>query len=290
MNQTTIFFRFRPFISFVTTFSFLALAVTGVILFVTPPGRIANWTNWTFWGLTRHQWVALHICTSTLFVIASLFHLYLNLKPLINYLVSKTQQAVKLHLEWAAAVILCGVVVWGALKPFEPFSSLLNLNSRAKNRWAAKTQQPPVPHAEILTIAELADQAEMEIEIFIANLSRHGIQAAAEDIFGDIADKAAYSPEELFRIAVGQADMRGRGRQHGGGMGGFDKQPGDGPAGGFGQLTLAQACQDMSISVEDAMKALNAAGIQAAADQRIRDIADKNNIHPSQIRRILEGN
>ena len=49
----------RGLVSVLTLTSFLVLAFTGCILFVTPPGRVANWTGWTMLGLTKHEWGAL---------------------------------------------------------------------------------------------------------------------------------------------------------------------------------------------------------------------------------------
>ena len=140
-------FRFRAFISLLTAFSFVALAITGAVLYITPPGRVANWTNWTFGGLNKHQWGALHICLSTLFLIVSVLHIWLNFKPLMNYFVGKAKAASGLRLEWILAFAVCGIVCIGALRPFIPFSSLLSLNERIKFSWEKPKEQAPIPHA-----------------------------------------------------------------------------------------------------------------------------------------------
>ena len=49
-----------------------------------------------------------------------------------------------------------------------------------------------------------------------------------------------------------------------------------------------QACEEIGIEPEKAIEALKAAAIEASANMRIRKIADENNVHPSQIREILE--
>ena len=264
-------FRFRAFVSLLTTFSFIILAVTGAILYITPPGRVANWTNWTFWGLSKHQWIAVHICFCTLFLIASILHIWLNFKPLISYFFSKAKTASVLRLEWILAIAICGIVCIGALRPFIPFSSLLGLNERIKFSWEKPKQKAPVPHAELLTIEELAKKSDMEANTIIQNLKGGGIEAKKSDIFGTIAKQQNLSPNELFEIATS--------RQTGG--------PGKG-GGGFGQKTLKQACDEMGIDHKKAIEALKVAGIEATSDMRIRAIADHNNMHPSQIRQILE--
>ena len=64
---------------------------------------------------------------------------------------------------------------------------------------------------------------------------------------------------------------------------------GQGGAGsGFGQKTLKEACAEFGIDTQTAISALKQAGIECTPDQRIRQIADNNNTHPSQIRQTLE--
>jgi len=53
-------FIWRAFISVATAVSFVALSVTGVVLLITPPGRVAHWTGWRIWALTKDQWSGLH--------------------------------------------------------------------------------------------------------------------------------------------------------------------------------------------------------------------------------------
>ena len=276
MNQQKKF-RFRAFVSLLTAFSFILLTVTGIILYITPPGRIANWTNWTVWGLSKHQWGALHICLAALFLIASALHTWLNFKTLTSYFLSKAKAASAFRLEWLLAMVLCGGVVWGSLMPFIPFSSLLDLNERIKFSWDKPQQQPPIPHAEILTIAELAQKSNIELETMLQNLDAAGIKATSSDVFGDIAEQQNMSPNKLFTISTGREPIPAD-------KGGGQHQQGS----GFGQQTLQRACQAAEVDIQKVITALNAAGIKAQPDQTIRQIADENGIHPSDIRPYLK--
>ena len=275
-------FQLRAFVSLLTAFSFLILAVTGIILFITPPGRVANWTGWTFWHFSKHEWSALHICFGSFFILTCLAHLWLNIKPMIRYFIRTVETAKQLRWEPAAALVFCGIIFWGTMKPFVPFSSLLNFNERIKFSWEQPTQQAPIAHAELLTVAELAKQADVETDTILQNLQSHEITAVETDIFGDLASEHNMSPNELFLIATGVTTPSNRnGHGYGGGGGG-------GSGGGFGQQTLESACQEMAIDIQTALDTLKAAGIEATPDMRIRAIADENNIHPSQIRNMLE--
>lgn len=273
-------FQFRAFVSLLAAFSFVALAVTGVILYITPPGRIANWTNWTFWTLTKHQWVGLHICFSTLFLIVSVLHIWLNFKPLMSYFARKAQAAARFRVEWLLAIVVCGIVFAGAMKPFAPFSTLLSLNERIKFSWEEPKQQAPVPHAELLTIEELAQTTGIETETVLENLKAGGVDADILDVFGTVAEKNGLSPNELFGIATGTSPATRNVGSHGVGQ--------TGQQGGFGQQTLRQACASMGVDESAAIEALKQAGIKASGEKTIRQIANENGIHPSQIRQRLE--
>lgn len=41
-------------------FAMLVMTYTGIILFITPPGRIANWSNWEIFGLTKEEYAQIH--------------------------------------------------------------------------------------------------------------------------------------------------------------------------------------------------------------------------------------
>lgn len=263
-------FRFRAFVSLLTAFCFVFIFFTGGVLYITPPGRIANWTHWTFAGLGKHQWINLHICFGAVLLIASILHIWLNFKALLSYFINKSKVLAHLRIEWILATIFCGIVAWGALNPFIPFSSLLDLNEHIKFSWVGPQQEPPIPHAEILSMEELAKKSDIELDTLIKKLRVAGIEANASDIFGDIAEQHNLSPDKLFDIATG--------KQYGGGQ---EKS-------GFGQKTLQQACQEIDVNVQKAMDGLEKAGIKAKPDMRIREIADNNGIHPSQIRQVLE--
>lgn len=74
----------------VTVFGgFVVMTATGLVLFITPPGRVAYWTDWTLLGIEKAGWNAVHIVFGPLFVLAGLLHLFFNWKPFKHYLVNK---------------------------------------------------------------------------------------------------------------------------------------------------------------------------------------------------------
>jgi len=285
-EETRKRFNWRAFFSVLTALSFIGMAFTGVILFVVPPGRIANWTGWTLLGLTKHQWIGLHDWFSIIFVVASVFHVYLNWKLFVSYFKSKVSKAFALRIEWALALVVCIVVFFGTLGDVTPFSSLLVWNENIKHSWDSPQQRAPIPHAELLTLTELAEQVrDVDLETMLANLKTWGIEVESPDIvLGQLAGAYNMTPARLYDIALGQA---GRGRGYGGPEQG-ERHGQSGPGRGIGQMTLKEYCSQMGFDVNTAVKKLQDAGFKASPYMTIRVIADTVGVHPSEIRTLLE--
>lgn len=288
-NDTKRRFNWRSFISVLTALSFIGMTFTGVILFVVPPGRVANWTGWTLIGLTKHEWIGLHDWFSIIFVVASVIHLYLNWKPFVSYFKSKATKAFALRSEWAAALVVCALVFIGTLRDIRPFSSLLAWNENIKHSWESPQQRAPIPHAELMSLTELARQVQdVDLEAMLGNLKAEGIEVESADIvLGELAEENNMTPVRLYNIALGQA---GPGRGHGGGGHGAESEElgGGGPGRGFGKMTLKQYCEQMSLDVNTAVKKLQDAGYKAGPDMTIRGIADSAGKHPSEIRSVID--
>ena len=285
-EETRKRFNWRAFFSVLTALSFIGMAFTGVILFVVPPGRIANWTGWTLLGLTKHQWIGLHDWFSIIFVVASVFHVYLNWKLFVSYFKSKVSKAFALRIEWALALVICGVVFLGTLGDITPFSSLLVWNENIKHSWDSPQQRAPIPHAELLTLTELAEQVrDVDLETMLANLKARGIAVESPDIvLGQLAGAYNMTPARLYNIALGQV---GRGRGRGGPERG--ERHGQGGSGrGIGQMILKEYCNQMGLDVNMAVQKLQDAGFKASPYMTIRVIADTAGVHPSEIRILLE--
>jgi hypothetical protein len=124
-NKTKKPFNFRAFVSVLAGFSFIFMAVTGLILFFTPSCRIARDTSWIFWGHDKDQWVAVHVLFSIAFVVASLFHIYLNWTALTSYFKTKLQQRFAFRAEWISVLVICSIFYVGTVREAVPFSSLI---------------------------------------------------------------------------------------------------------------------------------------------------------------------
>lgn len=296
-------FSWRAFFSVLMALSFIGMTFTGVILFVVPPGRIANWTGWTLLALTKHQWIGLHDWFSIIFVVASAFHVYLNWNLFVSYFKNKISKAFAFRAEWVLALVICAAVFLGTLGDVKPFSSLLAWSESIKHNWESPQRSAPIPHAELLTLTELAEQVRgVDIETMLTNLKAWGIEVEyANVVLGELADLYNITPVQLYNIALGQrVGRRGQGGHGAGGLSGGTCQYEDARTGGntgygqsgfgrgLGQLTLKEYCGEISLDVDTAVKKLRDAGYNARPEMTIRGIADTAGVHPSQIRTILE--
>lgn len=254
-------------VSVVISFAFLALALSGLMLFLSPPGRIANWTNWTLLGLRKSEWAAVHIWFGTIFLLVTAFHVFFNWRPLVSYFKSRVTRQLSWRREWTAGLALCGLVALGTLAAVPPFSSLLAWNERFKESWDTPVAAAPIPHAELLTLAELAEKAGVPLETAVSRLESRGIRPASADVVvQQIADAAGRAPQEIFdfiRTASGES-------------GEHTPRTGSAAGGGLGWKTLAQYCAEQGIAVDVALSRLQAKGFTAEPGLTLREIAQKN--------------
>ena len=281
-KETKIQFNWRAFFSLLAAVSFIGMTFTGVILFVVPPGRIANWTGWTMLALTKDQWIGLHDWFSIIFVVACGFHLYYNWSPFVSSFKSKITRAFALRAEWAAALAVCIIAFIGTVAGISPFSALMEWNESIKQSYDSPRQRGPVPHAELMKLTELAEKfAGVELETMLENLRQHGIKVESPDaVLGELAEANGLTPAQLYNIALG---IKG-----GGGGGGAGGQRGEGGGSGFGRLTLKQYCQQAGLDVDTAVRKLNDSGYKASPDMTMRAIADSAGVQPSQVRAVIE--
>lgn len=289
--------------------SFLLLAISGTVLFVSPPGRVANWGDWQMIGLTKHQWTGVHTWFAAVFVLAAVFHLLFNLRPLLNYFRDRLTRRLGWRWEWVLALGLCGVVLAGVQTRIPPFSTLLNLGERAKRSWEDTRTAAPLPHAELLSFKELSGQAKVPYETAVERLEARGFKGMRPEVtVQDLAQTNQVSAQRLYQIILGQGGggraaaghgpgksglsgaqpEKGAGHGPGGGGGGF--AGGGGPGGGIGRQTLAQYCSSKGIALTNAAARLEAKGIKFAADRTLREIAFDNGYdRPFELLNILEG-
>ena len=235
-------FQLKAFISLLLSLLFLVLGFSGVILYLVPRGRVANWTGWTMLGLEKQGWQAVHINIALLFLIVAGLHLYLNWGMFWSYIKKKASFSVNLKLEMFVAILIAGGVLVGTIKSVSPFGALMTLNYRIKDYWEREPVTAPIPHAEELSLGQLAGKLDVPIEQVIEALKQEGIAVENETTtIAQLAEKNRLTPSDVYAAikkhfpeAEQSRQGKGRGKGQGGGKGG-GFGPGRGQGRGMGQ-------------------------------------------------------
>jgi hypothetical protein len=266
----------RAFVTFYVVLSFIILAVTGIVLFITPPGRIANWSDWRLLGFSKSQWQAVHTVFSFLFVIAASFHLFFNWKVIMGYLARKYREGINKRRELTAALTLSVIILVMAADGIAPFGTLMAWGEELRNGWSTPATEPPVPHAELLTLTQLAEGMHLRVDQVIATLVAGGLvpDSASMTVSG-LARKYALTPKQVYEripaIRPGAAPTAA----------------GGGP--GYGRRTVGTLCDDEGIDTQTALTRLAAAGITTDAETSIRSLSQSTGKTPVAIVGIIRG-
>lgn len=73
----------RPILDLLLTVDFIIEALSGIALYLAPSGKIAEITKWTFLGLNRSVWEALHIYFGFAMIALVAIHLFVNWNAMI---------------------------------------------------------------------------------------------------------------------------------------------------------------------------------------------------------------
>jgi hypothetical protein len=128
-------FKWRGLATFMLVLGILIEIASGVVLYITPLGRFANWTNWTLMGLDKHEWAAIHTVFGYFLLIIIGLHLYFNWRVMMHFFWSKLHNSFNLKREFIVASAIIALVFAGILWNIPPFSSVMDFGRNAKLSW-----------------------------------------------------------------------------------------------------------------------------------------------------------
>lgn len=191
----------KGFASLLTTFSFVVMSLSGLLLFIVPQGRIADWTDWRMLGLSKSQWGDMHITTSLLFLAAGAWHIALNWRTLLNYFTARRASALMMRRELVVSAALALVFVVGAVYKLPPVSYVLDLNDAIKQAWIVdRDHEPPIGHAELLTVPVFARRLQMEPQAVATTLAASGVRYEETESLAVIARRHGTTPAHLYQL------------------------------------------------------------------------------------------
>jgi hypothetical protein len=265
-------FSWKVFISFGLFYSFFIIFLTGIILYLAPAGRVAHWVNWKLFGLNKEQWQAIHTIFAYLFAILSIFHLFsINWKAFWTYIKSKTMQGIHKKKEFYLSSIATILVLLGILFHLPPLSSVMDFGEYLTNSWEDESKEPPIPHAERLSLYELATQLDsISVEVVINTLRANNIQFNnTTQTLEEISTLNAIPPFQIYSMITKQPDA---------GMTGS----------GIGKKTLEEFAFENNKEINQILTILKNNGIEANRNQTLKEIASENNIAARDIYQLIK--
>ena len=272
-------FQLRSFTSFSLVFSTIIMSWSGFILYVAPPGRIANWGDWKLMLFTKAEWQALHTIFSYMFFILFVIHLFfVNWKAFLTYFKSKIKAGLNRKWELIAATVVSGLFFIGTLESWTPFGPVMSFGEKVKESWDQEYVSPPVAHMEQYTLARFSeDFPEASVERIVKTLTDSGIVIISVDnTLKEIAEENGITPSRIYDIVTSTY------RQ--------DKEAvaSQSPA-GVGKLTVKNAAERLGMEPEELLKMLRENNIEVTEETTLRTIADGMGITPRDLYSLLGG-
>lgn len=186
--------------------------------------------DWRFWGLTKHEWAALHICFSLLCAVVAVLHVFFNWRSLVSYFKNRTTRRLGLRLEWVAAFLVSGLVGWATMVNLAPFSWLMSLRHTTRWGWAEpQAMENPAPEAAWdagpdqsgtgnglrsggvgpgpgwgrMTLQQVCAEQNLEVSQVLAQLRKAGVRARPGQTLREIAAANGFErPRDVLDVIL----------------------------------------------------------------------------------------
>ncbi len=279
-------FSVRSFSAFIVTWAFLVATVTGVVLYIVPQGRIANWVDWRLLGLLKEDWGNIHLVFGAIFIAGGVLHLYFNWKPFKNYLAERISGHLHPKKELLLSLAVSLLLIVGAISQVPPLSYYFQLNEWSKQAWVTSPEvEPPFGHAEELSLAGFAKRQNMDLDKVTGELRAKGIQFEGErQRLVDVARANGMNAMRLYGLI----------RQ-------FEARPEPAPyiaytaeevedkfnGTGIGQKSLTTICETVGVPFKTVEGKFVSAGIKASGEETLKAIAGKHGINPIDLMKVI---
>lgn len=259
--------------------SFSVMFLTGVVLYVTPRGRIAHWVDWRLWGLSKDQWANIHINMAILFILAGLLHIYYNWTSITSYLKNKDRQWKIFTGDFNAAFALTALLVVLTWLALPPFSWVVHLNESIKDAAAIRYGRPPYGHAELSSLETVAVKTGLDPAMGIEQLKKKGYRVDDKgSTLQELASMNQVSPQQIY--ATMQQGLEKKEKSG-------TKPCGDGMGRGGGRR-LAGLCEEKGLPVLKIIQFLEVNCVAATPEMSLKEIVEMNDMSPADLHELIE--
>jgi len=121
-------------ISLLTFYLFIFMVLTGMVLYIVPPTRIANEMQWTLMGISKNEYIRMHTILSFAFCVSGVLHLWYNRFVLWRYLLGGGM-ATRWKFESTLAVGVLLFVLFAGYFNLPPVPSIMSWGTWMKESW-----------------------------------------------------------------------------------------------------------------------------------------------------------
>jgi len=253
--------------------------VTSIILYIIPSGRVAYWSDYHLFGLSKSQWGDIHITVGTLMLVAAGIHIYYNWRPITTYLKNKAKKLTIFNKNFNIALIISLFVAGGTIYKLPPMNYILNLGEYFTDLGNEKYGEPPYGHAELSSLKMFCDKMKINLEDATVLLKNADIKFDnAKDLIINIAKNNGKSPQQIYSIIkLTNNDPK-------------EGQPfPDTPSPNFGKKSIKVICQTYNLSQNVVLTKLKNAGFDVQAGDTVKEIGENNKSNPMAIFEIIKG-
>jgi len=252
--------------------------VTSIILYIIPAGRVAYWSDYHLFGLSKTQWGDIHITVGTLMLVTAGIHIYYNWRPITTYLKNKAKKLTVFNKNFNIALIISLFVAGGTIYKLPPMNYILNLGEYFTDSGNEKYGEPPYGHAELSSLKMFCDKMDINLENATVLLKNADVKFDdAKDSMLKIAKTNSKSPQQIYNILKISSDNLEEGQPF----------P-DTPPPNFGKKSIEVICQTYNLSQDDVLVKLKDAGFVVQAGDTVKEIGNNNKSNPMAIFEIIK--
>jgi ATP/maltotriose-dependent transcriptional regulator MalT len=252
------------------------MAYTGIMLYIVPKGKVAYWSDWHLFGLSKTQYGDIHTTSMLTFLFFTLLHIYYNWKLIVSYLKDKTKKVSFTKAEFLTALGLNVLFVLGTLYMIQPFKAYLDLEDNIKGYWAKEYGEPPYGHAEETKLKMFCKKMGIDYTKASELLDKKGITYKANESLLNIAKENNTNPKAIFDI-ISKAQKSGTNKID------YSSIPSS-----LGRRTLEELSNMGKINLEKTMNLLHKKGLKdISKEDRVKNIADELGMMPIDLYGII---
>ncbi|MGB6327499.1 MAG: DUF4405 domain-containing protein [Halarcobacter sp.] len=248
--------------------SIIVMTYTGIMLFIAPPGRIANWANWKLLGLGKEDYAQIHITFMVLFVVMTILHVFYNWKPITSYMKNKAKEMIVFTKDMIVALVLTLIFIFGTIFAVPPFTTFLDFGDGIKHSWEKEYGTAPYSHAELSSFKMFTKKLDYDLAKSEEILNSNNIKFERTQSLSYIGNENSVSPQFIFNLLKKNFEKDGKVTI---------------ALTGMGKKTIFEVAQTLNLSTDEFILKLKTLGIEANENDKFKKVVEKYDMSPMDV-------